>query len=56
VIDGLIDAAQTQQRFGGSQTMRIDPDGIAQTYLEIARQHPSAWTHELDLRPHGERF
>jgi NAD(P)-dependent dehydrogenase (short-subunit alcohol dehydrogenase family) len=56
VIDGLIEEAQTQERFGRSQAMRIDPDRIAQIYLEIVRQHPSAWTHELDLRPHGEGF
>jgi hypothetical protein len=32
------------------------PDAVASSYLELARQHVSAWTHELDLRPLGERF
>ena len=56
LIDGLIDEPQTQERFGHSRTIRIDPDRIAHAYLEIVRQHPSAWTHELDLRPHSETF
>ena len=30
---------------------RHDPDAIAESYWQIHRQHRSAWTHELDLRP-----
>jgi NAD(P)-dependent dehydrogenase (short-subunit alcohol dehydrogenase family) len=55
VIDGLIDAVTTNQRAGpGSQ--RMDPAAIARSYLYLVQQHPSAWTHELDLRPSSERF
>ena len=55
VIDGLIDSATTDRRAGpGSQ--RLDPAAIARSYLYLAQQHPSAWTHELDLRPSSERF
>lgn len=56
VIDGLIDAPQTLQRFGPAPAGRIDPDAVARIYLAIAQQPPSAWTHELDLRPQGESF
>jgi NAD(P)-dependent dehydrogenase (short-subunit alcohol dehydrogenase family) len=56
VLDGLIDEAQTDQRFGPPQAMRMEPDFVARTYLELASQHPSAWTHEMDLRPFSERF
>jgi NAD(P)-dependent dehydrogenase (short-subunit alcohol dehydrogenase family) len=56
VIDGLIDAPQSDQRFGPAQTARMNPDAVASAYLELAKQHPSAWTHELDLRPFSERF
>lgn len=56
VLDGLIDEAQTDQRFGPPQSMRMEPDFVARTYLELASQHPSAWTHEMDLRPFSERF
>jgi short-subunit dehydrogenase len=34
----------------------LDPDAIAQTYLDVHRQHRSAWSFEVDLRPWGERF
>jgi len=56
LLDGLIDAPQTVQRFGAGEAMRMAPDAIARAYVELVRQHPSAWTHELDLRPFSERF
>jgi NAD(P)-dependent dehydrogenase (short-subunit alcohol dehydrogenase family) len=56
ILDGLIDEAQTDQRFGPPQSARMDPDAVASIYLELASQHPSAWTHEMDLRPFSERF
>ena len=34
----------------------LDIDAIAETYWQIHRQHPSAWTHEVDLRPFKEPF
>ena len=34
----------------------LDPDAIAQTYLHLIRQHRSAWSFELDVRPWLERF
>lgn len=56
VLDGLIDEAQTERRFGPSNAVRMDPDAVARAYLGLATQHPSAWTHELDMRPYSERF
>jgi len=56
VVDGLVDAPQSTERFGSARTTRIDPDAVADTYVALARQHPSAWTHEIDLRPHSESF
>jgi NAD(P)-dependent dehydrogenase (short-subunit alcohol dehydrogenase family) len=56
VIDGLIDAPQSDRRFGQAQSARMDPDAVARAYLALATQHPSAWTHELDLRPFSGRF
>src|SRR5215469_8558573 len=29
----------------------LDPDAIAQAYLDVMRQHRSAWTWEIELRP-----
>ena len=34
----------------------MDPDAVARAYLDLATQHRSAWTHELDMRPYTERF
>ena len=34
----------------------LDPDAIAQSYLDILRQPRSAWTWELELRPWVESF
>ena len=34
----------------------LDPDAIARTYLTVHRQHRSAWTWEVELRPWVERF
>jgi NAD(P)-dependent dehydrogenase (short-subunit alcohol dehydrogenase family) len=34
----------------------LSPDAIAAQYVTLHKQHRSAWTHELDLRPWGESF
>ena len=34
----------------------LDPDAIAQSYLDVLRQPRSAWTWEIELRPWVERF
>ena len=34
----------------------LDPDAIAHAYLGLVRQHRSAWSEELSLRPWVERF
>jgi NAD(P)-dependent dehydrogenase (short-subunit alcohol dehydrogenase family) len=34
----------------------LDPDAIAQTYIDVLRQPRSAWTFEIDLRPWVESF
>jgi len=34
----------------------LDPDAIAQTYIDVLGQPRSAWSHEIDLRPWTERF
>jgi NAD(P)-dependent dehydrogenase (short-subunit alcohol dehydrogenase family) len=40
----------------GDNDNRLHPDAIAQTYLDVYRQHRSAWAFEVDLRPWVERF
>jgi NAD(P)-dependent dehydrogenase (short-subunit alcohol dehydrogenase family) len=52
VIDGGI-RSQSATSDGDSQ---LDPDAIARSYLDIHRQHRSAWTWEIELRPWVEKF
>jgi NAD(P)-dependent dehydrogenase (short-subunit alcohol dehydrogenase family) len=56
VIDGLIEAPQTDLRFGPAAAGRMDSKSVAQAYLDLAAQNPSAWTQEMDLRPFAEKF
>ena len=61
IIDGAIDtrfiAENFPQRYAlKSQDGILDPDAIAECYWQLHRQHRSAWTHELDLRPWMETF
>jgi len=55
IIDGSIDLPG-RGRTADYEDGLLDPDAIAETYMAVLNQHRSAWTHELDLRPWGERF
>ncbi|NQW08839.1 MAG: SDR family NAD(P)-dependent oxidoreductase [Alphaproteobacteria bacterium] len=55
VIDGGI-AVPGDTRGPRGQDGFLDPDAIAETYLHILRQHRSAWTWEIELRPWLETF
>jgi NAD(P)-dependent dehydrogenase (short-subunit alcohol dehydrogenase family) len=54
VIDGAVRGPA--HAAGEAPDSQLDPDAIAQTYLDIARQPRSAWTWEVELRPWTERF
>ncbi|NKJ04834.1 SDR family NAD(P)-dependent oxidoreductase [Rhizobium sp. SG741] len=57
IIDGGIDGERLRSRrpdMDASGLLNID--AIAESYWHIHRQHPSAWTQELDLRPYKENF
>jgi NAD(P)-dependent dehydrogenase (short-subunit alcohol dehydrogenase family) len=34
----------------------LDPDAIAESYLHLVKQHRSAWTWEIEVRPWVEKF
>jgi len=68
VIDGSVDAPDTLGKLMGAERFRqlresrgLEHDGlvlpaqIAETYVHLAAQHRSAWTHELDLRAFSDR-
>ena len=63
LIDGLVDAPDTLGKMMGTERFQelresrgsehdglVLPEKVAETYLHIARQHRSAWTHEIDIR------
>lgn len=68
LIDGAVDAPDTLGRMLGPERFQklresrgLEHDGlmlpsrIADTYLHLARQHRSTWTHEIDLRSFSDR-
>ena len=57
VIDGEIRSTAAMEQ-GAKEAMdsRLDPDAIAETYYQLHRQHRSAWSLEVDLRPWVEKF
>jgi NAD(P)-dependent dehydrogenase (short-subunit alcohol dehydrogenase family) len=54
VIDGMIRPPDADPESVGDES--IDPDAIADSYWTLVQQDRSAWTLELDLRPHVEEF
>ena len=55
VIDGGIRSDRPEWQDDGSDNM-LDPDAIAESYLQCHNQHRSAWSWEIELRPWQERF
>ena len=55
VIDG---AVRSEGRTDPSDDpdSTLDPDAIAQTYVDVLGQHRSAWSWEIEVRPWVERF
>jgi NAD(P)-dependent dehydrogenase (short-subunit alcohol dehydrogenase family) len=53
VVDGIIGPAGAAVI---ADEPKFDPDHMAEAYWHLASQHRTAWTLELDLRPHGEKF
>ena len=61
VIDGGIDGDRLLSRYPQRRAERgesglLDIDAIAEAYWQLHRQHRSAWSHEIDLRPFKEPF
>jgi len=55
VIDGGIRSAREDRRDDGSDNM-LDPDAIAEAYMQFHAQNRSAWAWEVELRPWVEKF
>ena len=54
-IDGSVRSA-TRPDPADRPDSTLDPDAVAQTYVDILRQPRSAWSLEVELRPWVERF
>ena len=54
VIDGIIDSPGTRALpfVQKKPELLIDPERIAEAFYYLHTQHPSCWTHELQLTPH----
>ena len=55
VIDGSVRSARRPEA-ADKPDSTLDPDAIAQAYIDVLRQHRSAWSLEVELRPWVERF
>lgn len=61
IIDGGIDTAfirSIRPDFDAAKAedKLLSPDAIALQYVALHKQHRTAWTHEMDLRPWAETF
>lgn len=61
VIDGAIDGEKIRVNVPEAVAVKgedglLDIDAIAEAYWQLHRQHRSAWSFELDLRPYKESF
>jgi len=61
IIDGAIDTQFIAENFPQRYALKeqdgiLSPEAIADSYWQLHRQHRSAWTHELDLRPWMETW
>jgi NAD(P)-dependent dehydrogenase (short-subunit alcohol dehydrogenase family) len=57
IIDGGIDNPRTRTRHADKPADAfLSADDIADSYWALSRQHRSAWTFEIDLRPYVENW
>ncbi|MFI5396162.1 MAG: SDR family NAD(P)-dependent oxidoreductase [Candidatus Binatia bacterium] len=56
-VDGAIDMPLVRQHFPAlKEENLLKPSAIADAFWYLAHQDPSAWSHEIDLRPSTEKF
>jgi NAD(P)-dependent dehydrogenase (short-subunit alcohol dehydrogenase family) len=55
IIDGMVDLPSSRERMPDTpQEAFVSPEGFADAMSFLLRQRRSAWTFELDIRPHVE--
>jgi NAD(P)-dependent dehydrogenase (short-subunit alcohol dehydrogenase family) len=57
IIDGVIDTPNVRKAYKPTaKDPLLQPDAIADAYWHLIQQDRSAWSLEIDLRPHNEAF
>ncbi|MGH1538771.1 MAG: SDR family NAD(P)-dependent oxidoreductase [Gammaproteobacteria bacterium] len=56
ILDGILDTTRSRELHSLDPEKMMSTDDVAEAYLQLVLQKPSAWTHELDLRPKTETF
>jgi NAD(P)-dependent dehydrogenase (short-subunit alcohol dehydrogenase family) len=61
IIDGAVDMPAIHKmrpdlKASLPENGMLKPDAIAETFFQIHKQHPSAWTMETEVRPFCEKF
>lgn len=57
IIDGVINTPSLRERYQFEEgEPLLEPDAIAETYWALVQQERSAWSFEVDVRPHNEEF
>ena len=67
IVDGAVDAPDTLGKMLGPQKFQelrenkglehdglILPGEVAETFLHLAKQHRSTWSHEIDVRAYSD--
>ncbi|SAL40554.1 short chain dehydrogenase/reductase family oxidoreductase [Caballeronia sordidicola] len=52
----VVDGSVRSEHRADSQDNTLDPDAVAQSYVDLLRQHRSAWSWEIEIRPWTEKF
>ncbi|MGX1203452.1 SDR family NAD(P)-dependent oxidoreductase [Marinobacter sp. MBR-105] len=57
VIDGVVDLPRTRKMLSDKpDDFFVQPSAVADAVWNLCQQDPSAWTHELDVRPFCENW
>ena len=57
VVDGVVDLPRTRKMLSDKpDSFFVRPDDVADTAWWLTRQHPSAWSFEVEARPFGETW
>jgi NAD(P)-dependent dehydrogenase (short-subunit alcohol dehydrogenase family) len=57
IVDGVVDLPRTREWMKDKpDSFFIKPDDVADTALWLTRQHPSAWSFEVEARPFAESW